>query len=54
MLVKHGVYVLGNIGTEELVADKAWEFLLIIGIPKYVGAAQAIINPIHSAGNTLS
>lgn len=46
MLVKHGVYVLENIRTEELAADKAWEFLLVIGIPKYVGAVQAIINPI--------
>jgi kynurenine formamidase len=46
MLVKHGVYVLENIRTEELVADKAWEFMLVIGIPKYVGAVQALINPI--------
>ena len=46
MLVKHGVYVQENIRTEELVADRAWEFFLVIGIPKYVGAAQAIINPI--------
>ncbi len=46
MLVKHGVYVLENIRTEELAADKAWEFLLVIGIPKYVGAVQAIINPV--------
>ena len=46
MLVKNGVYVLENIRTEELVADKAWEFLLVIGIPKYVGAVQAIINPV--------
>lgn len=46
MLVKHGVYVLENIRTEELAADRAWEFLLVIGIPKYVGAVQAIINPI--------
>ena len=46
MLVKHGVYVLENIRTEELVADKAWEFMLVIGIPKYVGAVQALINPV--------
>lgn len=46
MLVRHGVYILENIRTEELAADKAWEFLLVIGVPKYIGAVQAIINPI--------
>ncbi len=46
LLVRHGVYILENIRTEELVADRAWEFLLVIGIPRYVGAVQGIINPV--------
>lgn len=46
LLVRHGVYILENIRTEELVADRAWEFLLVIGVPRYVGAVQAIINPV--------
>ena len=45
-LAKNGVYVLENIRTEELARDKAYEFLLVIGQPKFVGAVQMVINPI--------
>ncbi len=46
LLAKNGVYVLENIRTEELARDKAYEFLLVIGQPKFVGAVQMVINPI--------
>jgi kynurenine formamidase len=41
-----GIHILENINTEELVKDKAWEFLFTLGAPRLTGAVQAIINPI--------
>ncbi len=46
LLAKHGIYILENIRTEELVADEAWEFLFVLGQPKFVGAVQMVINPV--------
>jgi kynurenine formamidase len=46
LLAKNGVYILENIRTEELVADEAWEFLFVLGQPRFVGAVQMVINPI--------
>ncbi len=46
LLAKNGIYTLENMKTEELVADKAWEFLFVLGQPKFKGAVQGIINPV--------
>lgn len=46
LLAKHGVYILENIRTEELLADGAWEFLFVLGQPKFVGAVQMVVNPV--------
>jgi kynurenine formamidase len=46
LLAKHGIYILENIRTDELVADDAWEFLFVLGQPKFVGAVQMVINPV--------
>lgn len=46
LLAKNGVYILENIKTDELVADKAWEFLFVLGQPRMVGAVQMMINPV--------
>lgn len=46
LLAKHGVYILENIKTDQLAADKAYEFLFVLGQPRYKGAVQAIINPV--------
>jgi kynurenine formamidase len=46
LLAKNGIYILENIRTDELVADSAWEFLFVLGQPKFVGAVQMVINPI--------
>ncbi len=46
LLVKHGVYILENIETRELLADEAWEFLFVLGQPKIAGAVQVFINPV--------
>ena len=32
--------------TGPLVADKAWEFMFVLGTPKITGGVQAIINPV--------
>ena len=46
LLAKNGIYILENIRTDELVADEAWEFLFVLGQPKFVGAVQMVINPV--------
>ena len=46
LLAKHGIYILENIRTEELARDEAWEFLFVLGQPKFVGAVQMVINPV--------
>ena len=46
LLAKNGIYVLENIRTNELLADEGWEFLFVLGQPKFVGAVQMVINPV--------
>ena len=46
LLVERGVYILENMNTAALAADKAYEFMFVLGQPKFEGAVQAVINPI--------
>jgi hypothetical protein len=46
LLAKNGVYILENMVTAALAADRAYEFLFVLGQPKFKGAVQAVINPI--------
>lgn len=46
LLAKNGVYILENMVTGELAQDRAYEFLFVLGQPKWRGAVQAVINPI--------
>lgn len=46
LLAKNGVYILENMNTAELAADKAYEFLFVLGQALITGAVQMIINPI--------
>lgn len=46
LLAKHGIYILENIRTDQLVADQGWEFLFVLGQPKFVGAVQMVVNPV--------
>jgi kynurenine formamidase len=46
LLTKNGVYILENMDTRALAQDEAWEFLFVLGQPKFVGSVQAIINPV--------
>jgi kynurenine formamidase len=46
LLAKSGVYLLENLVTDELARDRAYEFLFVLGQPKFRGAVQAVINPV--------
>ncbi len=46
LLAKHGVYILENMDTRELAKDGVSEFLFVLGQPRFVGAVQAVINPV--------
>jgi kynurenine formamidase len=46
LLAMNGTYILENMNTGALAADKAYEFLFVLGVPKITGAVQGIINPI--------
>jgi kynurenine formamidase len=46
LLAKNGVYILENMDTRALAADGVSEFLFVLGAPRFVGAVQAVINPV--------
>ncbi len=46
LLAVNGVYILENMDTRELAADGVSEFLFVLGQPRFVGAVQAVINPV--------
>ena len=46
MITKRGVYLMENVFTQALADDGANEFLFVLGQPKFVGAVQAVVNPI--------
>ena len=46
LIPKAGIVILENLDTRELVKDKAWEFLFVLGPARIRGAVQMIINPI--------
>ena len=46
LLAKNGVYILENMDTRALARDQGWEFLFVLGQPRFEGAVQAVINPV--------
>ena len=46
LLAKNGIYVLENMDTRALARDNAYEFMFVLGQPKFTGAVQGMINPI--------
>lgn len=46
LLARNGVYILENMDTRALAADGVSEFLFVLGQPRFVGAVQAVINPV--------
>ena len=46
LLAKNGIYILENMNVGALAADAAWEFMFVLGQPRFEGAVQAVINPV--------
>jgi len=46
LIPKNGIVILESIDTRELVKDRGWEFLFVLGPARIRGAVQMIINPI--------
>ena len=46
LLAKNGVYILENMDTRALAEDGVYEFLFVLGQPRFVGSVQAVINPV--------
>ena len=46
LIPMNGIVILETIDTRELVKDKGWEFLFVLGPARVRGAVQMIINPI--------
>lgn len=46
LIPRNGIYILENIQTEQLVRDRAWEFMFVLGHSRMTGGVQAIINPV--------
>lgn len=46
LATEYGVHVLELIKTDELIKDKVYEFLFVLGHPKITGATQVQINPV--------
>lgn len=46
LLAKNGVHILENIDTRALIADGVSEFLFVVGVPRFEGAVQMVINPV--------
>jgi kynurenine formamidase len=46
LLAKNGTYILENMDTAALARDKGYEFLFVLGQPRWRGGVQSMINPI--------
>lgn len=46
LIPRNGTFILENMNTGPLVADKAWEFMFVMGHARITGGVQAIINPV--------
>ncbi len=46
LLAMNGTYILENIDTAELAKDKGYEFLFVLGQPRFKGGVQSMINPV--------
>lgn len=46
LLVRSGVYILENMETKDLAADGVTEFFFVLGVPRFEGAVQMVINPV--------
>jgi hypothetical protein len=42
----NGTYIMEVLNTADLAADKAYEFLFVLGQPRFKGGVQSMINPV--------
>jgi len=46
LLVERGVHILENVRSDELAADKAYEFFFMLAAPRFQGAVQTVAHPV--------
>lgn len=46
LLPMNGTYILENMDTAELAKDKVYEFMFVLGHPRFKGGVQSMINPV--------
>jgi kynurenine formamidase len=46
LLAKNGVYILEHVMTAQLAADRTYEFLFVMAVPKIEGGVQGIVHPV--------
>ncbi|MFZ5739731.1 MAG: cyclase family protein [Pseudomonadota bacterium] len=46
LLPMNGTYILENMNTADLAKDKVYEFMFVLGQPRFKGAVQSMINPV--------
>ena len=46
LIAMNGTYIMEVINTAELAKDKAYEFLFVLGQPRFKGGVQSMINPV--------
>jgi kynurenine formamidase len=46
LLAMNGTYILEVMNTADLAKDKAYEFLFVLGQPRFKGGVQSMINPV--------
>jgi kynurenine formamidase len=46
LLPMNGTYILENMDTSGLARDKVYEFMFVLGQPRFKGAVQSMINPV--------
>ena len=46
LLPMNGTYIMEVLDTSGLAADKAYEFLFVLGQPRFKGGVQSMINPV--------
>lgn len=46
LLPMNGTYILENMNTADLARDKVYEFMFVLGQPRFKGAVQSMINPV--------
>jgi len=46
LIPRNGVYILENVNTSELAADRTYEFLFVLGAARVTGAVQMWVDPI--------